>query len=438
MLGAKKFRQLHRFRQIGMILARNGFGYIAGELGVAEKLPFVRHQEPGEASKMTIGKRVSRILQELGPTYVKLGQIASTRPDLVPADIISELEQLQDHVAPFDEKEAAMIIEQELLASVDELFAWFDPAPLAAASIGQVHRAILPDGTDVVVKVQRPNIRSVIETDLDMIRQFARLAEARLEWAKSYRLSEVVEEMGKALLAELNYDAEARNAEQIAAQSYKKEQLIIPAVYADYSTRKVLTMEYIDGIKLNDKQRLDEAGHDRRVLAERFAKLILNQVLIEGLFHGDPHPGNVLVQPDGRLALLDYGMVGRLTPELKRQMAAFVISLRNQSSSGIIRAVSKMGIIPEETDRSVLRADVDLLRDKYYKVPLSKISMGEAVNDLFTLALRHRITIPPELALLGKTLLEMEGVVTALDPEFSVFDAAEPSGAACSRKAWTP
>ncbi|MEI7026216.1 ABC1 kinase family protein [Paenibacillus sp. y28] len=428
MIGSKKIRQLHRFRKIGMVLARNGFGFIASELGFTEKFAVVRGKGQQDIHKKTLGERIRLLLEDLGPTYVKLGQIASTRPDLVPASIISELERLQDHVSPFSYEEVAAIIEAELMAPVEEVFADFCKAPIASASIGQVHRAVLHDGTQVAVKVQRPHIRSVIETDLDIITQFAKLAESRLEWARRYRLSDMMEEIAKALLTELDYGAEVRNADKFASRNQMKDQIVIPGVYVEYSTRKVLTMEFVEGIRLNDRSRLEEAGHDRSRLAERFAKVILHQVLIDGFFHGDPHPGNVLVLSDGRLALLDFGMVGRLSPEMKKQMAAFVIALRNQKSSGVIRAISKMGIVPEDVDRAQLRMDVEELREKYYQVPFSQIRLGEAVNELFSLALQHRIVIPTEMTLLGKTLLTMEGVVTALDPEFSVFDVAEPFG----------
>jgi ubiquinone biosynthesis protein len=187
-------------------------------------------------------------------------------------------------------------------------------------------------------------------------------------------------------------------------------------------------MEFVEGIKCSDREKLEEAGHDLKQIAERFAHAIFHQILVAGFFHGDPHPGNVLVQPDGRLILLDFGMVGRLSPDMKMHVASLVIALRNQSTNGIIRAVFNMGLIPEQIDMRALRKDVDKVREKYYKVPLSQVSLGEAVNDLFALAFRHKIRIPAELTLLGKALLTMEGVVTALDSSFSVFAVAEPFG----------
>ncbi|WP_274365291.1 ABC1 kinase family protein [Paenibacillus thermotolerans] len=428
MNAGKRIRRLRRYRTIASAFARNGFGYIFQEMGLTEWVPFSGGKERQGIRGKSVGERIRLLLEDLGPTFVKLGQIASTRPDLIPAPILSELERLQDDVPAFSYQEASYIIEQELGGAVEQLFMQFSETPVAAASIGQVYRAVLKDGTPVAVKVQRPDIQPVIETDLDILTAWARLAEARLGWARNYRLRDIVDELRKALRAELDYTSEARNAEKFANQSGKWDQVHVPAVYWDYCTSRVLTMEYVEGIKLSDQEKLDRAGLGRRRLAERFAKTILHQVLVEGFFHGDPHPGNVLALRDGSLMLLDFGMAGRLTPGMKKHFVSFVIALRNQSSKGVVRAISDMGIVPEDVNEDRLYADVDEMRDKYYKVPLDRVSLGGAVKDLFDVALRHRIRIPTELTLLGKALLTMEGVVTALDPTFSVFDVAEPFG----------
>ncbi|MCQ6561737.1 ABC1 kinase family protein [Paenibacillus mendelii] len=436
MSAGKRIRQLQRYRTITSAFARNGLGYVYQEMGLTQKL-FHRGKEK-EMRGTSIGERIRLLLEELGPTFVKLGQIASTRPDLIPPSILSELEHLQDNVPPFSYREVSGILEKELGLPVKDLFLQFSEAPLAAASIGQVHHAVLMDGTAVAVKVQRPGIQTLIETDLDILTDWARLAEHRLEWARNYRLRDVVEELGQALRRELDYTAEARNAERFGNQRARLKDVRVPAIYWDYSTNRILTMEYLEGIKLSDHEQLDRAGLDRKLLAERFATTILHQILVEGLFHGDPHPGNVLAHEDGGLVLLDFGMVGRLTPGMKKNFASFVIALRNQSTKGVIRAISNMGVVPEDVNKELLHADVDELREKYYQVPLNQISMGEAVRDLFSVALRHRIRIPTELTLLGKALLTMEGVVTALDPAFSVFDVAEPFGTKLLLKRLSP
>jgi len=424
----KRLRQLRRYRSIAAAFARNGLGYVSRDMGLTDKLPFFRDEEKKGIQTGSIGKRIRLLLEELGPTFVKLGQIASTRRDLLPEDIAEELERLQDEVAEFPYEQAVEIIEDELGASVRELFIRFDRTPVAAASIGQVYRAALKDGTEVAVKVQRPNVRTVIETDLDILEEWASLAENRLAWARNYRIRDIVDELGKALRAELDFGTEARNAERFAVQCREMSGVRIPGVYWDYSTKRVLTMDYIEGIKLSDHARLDKAGLNRRKLAKKFSETIFHQVLVEGFFHGDPHPGNVLAQPDGGIALLDFGMAGRLSPEMKKHFASFVISLRKQSTRGVLRAISNMGVVPKDADMGLLYSDVEDLREKYYRMPLKRIRIGEAVHDLFAVAFRHRIRIPTELTLLGKTLITTEAVVTSLDPAFSVMDVAEPFG----------
>ncbi|MFC4809467.1 ABC1 kinase family protein [Paenibacillus sp. GCM10023250] len=426
MSAGKRLRQLQRYRTIASAFARGGLGYFSHEVGLTDKIMFFRSDERKELLNKSVGERIRLLLEELGPTFVKLGQIASTRPDLIPADIVAELERLQDNVPPVPFADIANIIEEELGAPVGRLFRSFSEEPLAAASIGQVYEARLLDGTRVAIKVQRPGIQKIIDTDLDILADLARLAEGALEWARNYRLGEIVDELAHTLRRELDYNLEARNAERFLAQD--QPNIVVPEVYWDYSSKRVLTMAFVEGIKLSDRGQLERAGLDAGQLASRFATTILHQVLVAGLYHGDPHPGNVLALPDGRLALLDFGMVGRLNPGMKKEFVSFVIAMRNQSSKGVIRAISNMGVIPEDADLDALGADVDELREKYYKVPLNRIGFGEIVGDLFALSFRHRIRIPSEMTLLGKSLLTMEGVVTALDPSFSVFDVAEPFG----------
>jgi len=424
----QRIRRLGRYSTIASAFARNGLGYVTHDMGLTDKLIFFRSKEKRGVKGKSLGARIRMLLEELGPTFVKLGQLASSRPDLLPADILKELERLQDQVAVFPFEEASAIIEQELGDSVECLFSHFHETPIAAASIGQVYRACLKDGQDVVVKVQRPNLLRLVETDLGILSDWAKLAEKRLEWARIYRLADLVEELGLALRAELDFDKEARHAERFAERNAETKDIRVPVVYREYSTTRVLTMEYVEGIKLSDLGKLDRTGLNRKTLAERYAVMIFLQVLEHGFFHGDPHPGNVLALSDGTLAWLDFGMMGRLSPETKKSFASFVIALRNQSSKGVLRAITRMGVVPDEVNREGLLADIEELRDKYYKVSFHRLRLGEAVRDLFAVAQRHKIPIPKELTLLGKTFLTMEGVVTTLDPTFRLFDVAEPFG----------
>ncbi len=422
-----RFQQLLRYRTIVSTLARNSLGFATDELSSKRKTWFQKSREADVSKEKNLGLRIRLTLEQLGPTFVKLGQIASTRPDLIPADIIVELQKLQDHVRPFSYSEAVKLVESELHAPISDIFLSFSEKPLAAASIGQVHRAVLKNGTQVIVKIQRPGIQSTIETDLDILAEWARISEGKMDWAKHYRLRDAVDELSNALLRELNYLEEARNAEKMKTYN-KLSYVYIPDIYWDFTTKRVLTMEYVDGVPLSDHTRLADADFDRKQLAHRLATAIFSQILETGFFHADPHPGNVMALPDGRVAFLDFGMVGKLPNHLKKHFVSFVIALRNQSSKGVIRAISHMGVIPDAVDHDKLYEDVDELRQKYYQVPLNQVSVGVAVQDLFRVAHRHRIRIPNEMTMLGKSMLTMEGVATALDPEISVMDVAEPFG----------
>lgn len=426
----KRMRHISRYREIASALIRHGFGIVVEEIGFAQFLSFPQKlffETKGKDSKTT-GERIRLVLQELGPTFVKLGQIASTRPDLIPEEIVRELEKLQDRVPPFSFQEVREIVEAELGGELEDIFRQFEEVPLAAASIGQVHQAILRSGEKVAVKIQRPNITGVIETDLEILQDLALLAEHRLEWAARYRVRDMADEFSKSLRAELDYTIEGRNAEKISNQSGNDPLLCVPKVFWEYSTKKVLTMEYVEGVKFNELEKLKKMGYNSEILAERLAKTIFHQIFIEGFFHGDPHPGNVFVLPGEVIALIDFGMVGRLTPEMKYHFSSLIIALMRQNAEGVIKSILRMGLVPDDVNMVQLRYDVEQLREKYYGVPLSQISLGEAVNDLFRAAFRHRIRMPADLTLLGKTLLTVEGVVEKLDPDFRIFDIAEPFG----------
>lgn len=426
----RRIRHIGRYREIATALIRYGFGMVVEEIGFARFLSLPRRLflESRRKEAKTVGERIRLVLQELGPTFVKLGQIASTRPDLFPDEIVSELEKLQDRVPPISFQSVRQVVREQLGDELETFFSQFEEVPLAAASIGQVHRATLRSGEQVAVKIQRPNIAGVIETDLEILRDLAVLAEHRLPWAARYHVGEMVEEFSMSLRAELDYTIEGRNAERISQQFKGDRHIYVPDVFWEYSTQKVLTMAYVDGVKLNELDRLRQRGYCPKRLAERLATAIFEQIFNHGFFHGDPHPGNVFVLPGEVIALIDFGMVGRLTAEMKYHFSSLVIALMRQSTDGVIKAILRMGLLPDDINMHKLRNDVERLREKYYGVPLSQVSLGEAVNDLFRTAYRHSVRIPADLTLLGKSLLTAEGVVEKLDPDFSIFDIAEPFG----------
>ena len=411
-------------------MIHHGFGSIVKELGLSDMLPFGGQWtfESKEVKNRPAAERIRAILEELGPTFVKLGQMLSTRPDIIPPSVILELEKLQDHVPPFSPEEVKEIIVKNLEAPIDELFAGFEEEPLAAASIGQVHKAILHNGEEVAVKVQRPNIQGNIETDLEILHNIVRLAEKRFSWAKDYGISDIVDEFSQSLHRELDYGIEGRNAEKIASQFVGNDKIKIPSIYWEYSTKRVLTMEYVEGVKINDVDTLDELGFNRQLISERFTDAMMNQILIRGLFHADPHPGNVLIQPGDRIVFIDFGNIGYLDSRIKYAFATLIIALKKGNTDSVMRAILKLGFTPDDINYDKLRSDVEEIIDKYYGHPLNTLNMSEAVNDFFTLTYLHHIRIPSDLTMLGKTFLAVEGVVETLNPEFNIIDVIEPFG----------
>lgn len=437
----KKVRQISRSRDIVYAFTRHGFGFLVKELGLLDLLAvpkrlFVEGSKSSEGK--STGERVRLFLEELGPTFVKIGQIASTRPDIIPPEIIKELVKLQDQVPPFPFEEVKAIVEQELADSLDNTFAQFSEEPIAAASIGQVHAATLLTGEKVAIKVQRPQVKQLMETDLEILQELARLAEARIEWARRYQVREIMEEIAASLKLELDYKIEARNSERIAKQFIDNPKVLIPKIYWEYTNSKMITMEYIEGIKLNEENMLHQAGYNIKNLGETVVNSIFKQILIHGFFHGDPHPGNILALPGEVIALMDFGIIGRLSPDMRNHLASFVIALMNRNTDEVVRGITNMGLVPDDVNHKQLRQDVDRLREKYSDVPFSQMSMGKTVNDLFTVAFRHRIQLPTDLTILGKTLLTIEGVIEKLDPELNIVKIAEPFGRQLLKERYHP
>ncbi|HEX5564509.1 MAG TPA: AarF/ABC1/UbiB kinase family protein [Sporosarcina sp.] len=384
------------------------------------------------------GVKLRHALQELGPTFIKLGQIASSRRDLVPEEIAIELEKLQDHVTsvPFDK--IREIVEFELEAPLENIFSRFDENPLATASIGQVHVAYLPSGEKLAVKVQRPDIRPNVETDLAILSDLARFLEDNTDWAKTYHLHEMIIEFSRSLQDELDYRVEGRNCERIGKQFEEDPSIHIPKVHWDLSTDKVLTMDMVRGVKVNDLKKLDAGGYDRKLIARRIVDSMFHQILDEGFFHGDPHPGNIYILPQNVVSYLDFGMVGRLDNELKYHFASLLIHLREGNTEDMIDTFSAMGILSDDTDMRAFTRDVDDLQTRYYDVALNEVSLGAIFIELFQVAYRHHIIIPSEISILGKAILTLEGLIAKLDPELSIMKAVEPFGRKLMRERYHP
>jgi ubiquinone biosynthesis protein len=423
----RRIKHTQRYQEIINAFLKNGLSHFLFRIGLLDRAKKAQDTEENMNLK-DMGIRLRTTLQSLGPTFIKLGQIASSRRDLIPEEVASELEKLQDDVVPFSYEKVAEIVELELGDAIDNLFQAFHPVPLATASIGQVHAAQLFTGEEVAVKVQRPDIQSIMDADLDILHDLARGIEKRMEWARRYRIREMIAEFSLSLRNELDYEVEGRNAERIAKQFENDPSIRIPRIYWDFSSKKVLAMEMIKGIKVTHVDELDEAGCDLKKIAGRLADSMFTQVLEYGFFHGDPHPGNIYILPDNVVAYLDFGMVGQLREDLKYHFASLLINLQRGSSKGMIKTFNEMDLLDENTDAAELQYELEVLIRTYYDTSFKEISMGAALTDVFAIAYKHRVRIPTEIAILGKAILTMEEIIEKLDPDFSVMKAVSPFG----------
>lgn len=425
----KRLKHVQRFHEIVMAFTRNGFGFMMHKLGLLEQVSAPRKWRVLEKqSNRTLEERVRFLLEDLGATFIKLGQIASTRTNSLPRSLTKELEKLQDHVKPVAFDAVKQLIEQELEAPLEELFLDFDEVPMATASIGQVHGAVLHSGEEVAVKVQRPGIRQQIEIDLDILFEMASIAEKRLEWAERYRITAYIEELAKSLRREVDYGIEARNTERMQKQHEEDHFLKIPSVYISHSTRQVLTMERVRGKKLNLV--IEEEGHipEKEKLAEQLVSTITRQIYVHGFYHADPHPGNLLLMADGRIALIDFGMVGMLNREMRNETAMMVMALLRHNTNELVKAVARVGSVPAEVDLGGLKRELDEFQDLYLTANLTEIGLGEVVNDVLRIISRHGIEVPQDFLLIGKSLMTIEGIAVKLDPEISIMEVVEPLG----------
>ncbi|MEK3937155.1 AarF/UbiB family protein [Sporosarcina sp. FSL W7-1349] len=424
-----KLKHTKRYQEIINAFLRNGFSHFLFRVGLTERDSRAGQiDDELDMNLRNIGIKLRLALQELGPTFIKLGQIASTRRDLIPIEITRELEKLQDHVEPFPFSEVRRIVEAELGNSLEILFDDFNEVPLATASIGQVHLASLPTGEPLAVKVQRPNIQPTIETDLAILDELSGFLEENTEWAQPYRIRQMIREVALSLRKELDYTTEGRNGERIAQQFNDNPHIYIPKTYWEATTPKVLAMERIDGIKVTQVDRLEVAGYDRKLIAERLVDSMFHQVLVYGFFHGDPHAGNVYILPNNVISYIDFGMVGRLGKEMKYHLASLIIHLRKGDSKGMIRTFTDMELLSNETDLKELEHDLDDLQWSYYDMSFEQLNLGEVLVELFAVARRHQINIPSEITLLGKAILSLENILATLDPDFNIMKAIEPYG----------
>ena len=421
-------RHLDRYREIAETLARHGLGVLLGASAMERWIPFnrrlVRYAHRGRA--ISTAEHLRLAFEDLGPTFIKLGQVLSTRADLLPPAYVAELSRLQDSLSPVPADVVREMIEQELGGSVDDHFASFDLTPLATASIGQAHAATLADGTEVVVKVRRPGAFEQIEQDLEILHNFAAQASRRWVEASDYDLPGLAEEFARTLRAELDYLSEGRNAERFADNFKGNEGVHIPRVYWDTTTSRVLTLERIRGVKVSDLVALEASGIDRPSLAARAAEVAAQMIFDDGFFHADPHPGNLFIEPDGRIGLIDFGMVGMVDAELRERLGILLIAFARKDPHRIAIALSRVAPASGEINLKALTADMVPIIELYDGKPLGEAPIGKLIRELITILRRRHLQLPRELSLLLKMVLMTEGMGVSLDPEFQLVEVVGP------------
>jgi len=415
--------RVHRYQEISEVLARHGLGFLVGITGLERWVPFhqglMGHDRRDEP--YTNPDHLRLALEELGPTFIKLGQLLSTRPDLLPPQYQRELARLQDGAPPVPGATIQQQIREELGAEPDEVFADFSFEPLASASIGQAHAATLHDGTRVVVKVRRPDVIPTIEADLDILQNLAVQINHRWEAAADYNLPGIAADFAQTLRAELDYLQEGRNAERFAENFASDPGVHIPRVFWETTTSRVLTLERIVGMKVNDLAALDRAGIDRAALAVRSADTALKMVFEDGFFHADPHPGNLFIEPDGgSIGLIDFGMVGEVSDKLRGQLNVLLIALVRKDPGRVGSALLNLSVTRQPVDRSRLRADVTRFIALYEGRQLQQMEIGPLITQAVALMRTYHVQMPQELAKLLKMMIMAEGIGVELDPGFNL------------------
>lgn len=442
-------RHAARYRRIARVLIAHGLEGLVAPLDLGTHVRVLLRRTPGGEGPdawdgedvTTRGRRayhVRKAFEELGPTFVKLGQMLSTRADLLPPEYIAELSRLQDAVAPAPFPDMRRVLEMELGASIEAIYDHFDDVPLAAASIGQVYTARLKDGAEVIVKIQRPGVDAVIEEDLAILVEIARVAEGRLAIAHQADAVGLVGEFSWTIREELDYLREGRNAERLQAAFPEGSDIVIPGVVWDLTTRRVLTMQRLRGVRIDRVDEIRALGVDTRAVATTALLAYVRQILTLGIFHADPHPGNFLVQRDGRIGLLDFGLVGSLDDRVREHLLLLALATFERDPARISEELAMLGAVPANWDRAAVERDIARLLAKYLDVPLGMIQIREVLFDAMSMIRRHGLRLPAELALLAKTVTQAEALGRKLDPEINLAQVSGPAVEQAIRMFYSP
>lgn len=425
----RNIRSIRRYRQIVKILIKYGFDHLLEYLNLSQFVARSRRvlrRNGSTIAQLSPAERMRLALEELGPSFIKLGQVLSTRPDVIPRNFVDEFAKLQDNVPSFPFAEVKEQIRLELGKSAENFFSYLEPVAIAAASIAQVHRARLISGEDVVVKVRRPGVVEVIETDIDVLMGLALLMERHMPGSDIYDPVGLVKEFARTIRREMDFSREGHTIEKIRDNFGGDATLHFPKVYWQETGKGVLTMEYIDGIKVNDLAAIERAGLDRKLIARRGADAFLKMVLEHGFFHGDPHPGNVLILPGNVICLLDYGIVGRLDAQLKVYLTDILLAILKRDVDEVISLLTYSGEISENLNIRALKRDLSEFIDSYYEIPLQEIEVGKMLAEFIDIITTFHIKFQPDLMLLAKSLVIVEGMGRELDPDFDMVEHLRP------------
>jgi ubiquinone biosynthesis protein len=459
----RKLKSAKRLPEIVSVFARHGFGHIISQIferGRTSRFRFRRaftrkaressqppksrwwnfrnvkkdSDENTSGSLLSVPERLRLAFEELGPTFVKLGQVLSTRVDIL-SELVgqeealawsTEFQKLQRHAQPFDFSEVRTTIEQEFKMPLEKVFLTYEQQPFAAASIAQVHAATLETGESVVVKVQRPRVATIIQTDLNLLMELAERLENRDPEMHLFKPTELVREFSRSIRKEIDFTIEAANTDAFHQRFATSSKVKIPRVHWDFTNRRVLTLERIDGVPINAIAQLDEMGFDRTELAETLVEMFYTQVLSDGFFHADPHPGNVFVLEDGRIGLVDFGMVGRISDDMLRHICNWLSAVLTKDVDAVVRSYIRMGILGDETDIAALKLEMNDFLERHFNMPPSRLRLGKVIHEVFNASLRHQIHVPPAFLMLGKTVATVESVVMKLNPDFDILEFSQP------------
>ena len=459
----RKLKSAKRLPEIVSVFARHGFGHIISQIferGRTSRFRFRRaftrkaressqppksrwwnfrnvkkdSDENTSGSLLSVPERLRLAFEELGPTFVKLGQVLSTRVDIL-SELVgqeealawsTEFQKLQRHAQPFDFSEVRTTIEQEFKMPLEKVFLTYEQRPFAAASIAQVHAATLETGESVVVKVQRPRVATIIQTDLNLLMELAERLENRDPEMHLFKPTELVREFSRSIRKEIDFTIEAANTDAFHQRFATSSKVKIPRVHWDFTNRRVLTLERIDGVPINAIAQLDEMGFDRTELAETLVEMFYTQVLSDGFFHADPHPGNVFVLEDGRIGLVDFGMVGRISDDMLRHICNWLSAVLTKDVDAVVRSYIRMGILGDETDIAALKLEMNDFLERHFNMPPSRLRLGKVIHEVFNASLRHQIHVPPAFLMLGKTVATVESVVMKLNPDFDILEFSQP------------